>query len=54
MQPSKLWENEYLRSTTVLIDLGFLGIFFFFETGPHFVAQAGLELAILLLQPPQC
>jgi hypothetical protein len=26
----------------------------FFETGSHYVAQAGLELSILLPQPPEC
>jgi hypothetical protein len=26
----------------------------FFETGFHYVAQAGLKLAILLLQLPKC
>jgi hypothetical protein len=35
------------------------GFFFFvfgvfFETGSHYVPQAGLELMILLPQPPQC
>jgi hypothetical protein len=30
-------------------------VFFgFLRTGSHYVAQAGLELRILLLQPPRC
>jgi hypothetical protein len=35
----------------------FLLLFFFFlflETESHYVAQAGFELKILLLQPPKC
>jgi hypothetical protein len=27
---------------------------FLFETGSHYVAQAGLELSVLLPQPPEC
>jgi hypothetical protein len=31
----------------------FFFFFFSFETGSYFIAQAGLELAICLLQPPK-
>jgi hypothetical protein len=29
-------------------------IIYLFETGSHYIAQAGLELSILLPQPPEC
>jgi hypothetical protein len=29
-------------------------VFFFFEKGSHYIAQAGLELGTLLPQPPEC
>jgi hypothetical protein len=29
-------------------------LFIYLETGSHYVAQAGLELVILLPQPPTC
>lgn len=43
--PTKLQE-------TVLILLMFR--FAFFETEPHYVAKTGLELTVILPQPPKC
>jgi hypothetical protein len=38
-----------------LISFTLLCVFdFFFDTGSYFVAQAGLELTILLPLPPEC
>jgi hypothetical protein len=32
----------------------YISIKVFFETGSHYVSQAGLELTVLLPQPPEC
>jgi hypothetical protein len=39
---------------TPVIFFSWFLLFVCFETGSHYIAQAGLELTILLLLPPQC
>jgi hypothetical protein len=38
----------------ILIFLFSFVLFWFFETGSHYVAQLSLKLMILLAQPPKC
>jgi hypothetical protein len=56
MQVHFLLQAESTLSTTELTlnkNLLFI-LFYFFEIGSHYIAQAGLELTIFLLLPPEC
>jgi hypothetical protein len=45
--PKGFFLSQYQRPLSIII-------FFFFETGSHYVTQAGIKLEILLLPLPEC